>query len=173
MRHPNSINTFPFLISISSGNVFGVIVIDASRRVISLDDYCTGSNLLVRKNVSTDISRVLFAESRCECTPEGPSRNDGIEVEDKPLHFHLRRAATASSRNFDLSFTRRKHLAILPGEARVEPTKVNANKMDPPLPRIKLERRSSNFGKSGGFSSDKRKMINPKKRWIKRLNWND
>lgn len=75
-------------------NVFDVIVIDASAGVISLDDYCTGSNLFVRKNVSTDISRVLFVESRCECILEGASPwNDGIEVEDKPLRFHLHRAA--------------------------------------------------------------------------------
>lgn len=116
--------------------MFDVIVIDATTRVISLDDYCTGSNQLVRKNVSTDISRVLFAESRCECMLEGTSWNDGIEVEDKPLRFHLHRTAAASSPcNFDLSFTRRKHLAVLAGEARTAPTKVNANKMDPPLRR--------------------------------------
>lgn len=99
-KHPNSINAFPILTSILSGNMVDVIVPDASTRVISLDDYCTRSNLLVWKNVSTDISRVLFAESRCEYILEGGSWN-GIEVEDKPLRFHLHRVAAASSpRNF-------------------------------------------------------------------------
>lgn len=93
----------------------------------------------------------------------------GIEVENKPLRFHLHRAAAASSpRNFDLSFTRRKHLAILVGD-RTEPTKVNANKMDPPLWRIKLERRYGNFGHFvWGLGGNKRKVVNPKKRGIKR-----
>lgn len=75
------------------------MVVNISLWVISLDDYRIGSNLFVRKNVSTDMLRVLLAkEGRCRMYTRGSvvMEHDDIEVEDKPLRFRLHRAALPS-----------------------------------------------------------------------------
>jgi len=116
------------------------MLVNISLWVISLDDYRIGSNLFVRKRVSTDILRVLLAEGRCRMYTRGNVVvvHDDIEVEDKPLRFHLHRAAPRLlPSQFQSIFYEEKTFSY-PGGVRTEPTKVNANKMDSPRRRIKL-----------------------------------